>query len=72
MSLLFLNNNFHHAHHARPGLAWYRLAEAHASSDCEAEVIAGAGLYRSYGEIARRFLFRPVWSPVHPGRRVEA
>ena len=31
LSLLFLNNNLHPAHHAEPGLAWYRLPRAWAA-----------------------------------------
>ncbi len=65
-SLLFLHNNLHHTHHRQPGLAWFRLPAAHAASGCEPEVVAGAGWYRGYGEIARRFWARPVISPVHP------
>ena len=32
-SLLFLNNNLHIAHHAKPGMAWYRLPDAWRASD---------------------------------------
>jgi fatty acid desaturase len=65
-SLLFLNNNLHVAHHARPGLAWYQLPRFAAANDSAAVAARGAGLYRGYGEIARRYLFRPVDAPVHP------
>lgn len=65
-SLLFLNNNLHVAHHARPGLAWYQLPRYAAANDAAAVAARGAGLYRGYGEIARRYLFRPVDDPVHP------
>ena len=41
MGLLFLNNNLHHAHHARPALAWYRLPGA--SREMGAATIAAAG-----------------------------
>ncbi|WP_225770107.1 fatty acid desaturase [Inquilinus sp. Marseille-Q2685] len=65
-SLLFLNNNLHVAHHARPGLAWYRLPRFAAANDSAAVAARGAGLYHGYGEIVRRFLLRPVDAPVHP------
>ncbi len=64
-SLLFLNNNLHVTHHRLPGLAWYRLPVAHAASDDDERAVAGAGLYRGYGEIVRRFAVRPTWVPVH-------
>lgn len=70
-SLLFLNNNLHVAHHARPGLAWYRLKHFAAANDSAAVAARGAGLYRGYGEIARRYLFRPVDVPVHPDHEAE-
>lgn len=65
-SLLFLNNNLHVAHHARPGLAWYRLPRFAAANDSAGVAARGAGLYKGYGEIVRRFLLRPVDAPVHP------
>jgi fatty acid desaturase len=63
-SLLFLNNNLHSTHHALPGVAWYRIPAAHRELDDEPASAAGAGVYRGYGEIARRFLVRPTWVPV--------
>jgi fatty acid desaturase len=65
-ALLFLNNNLHVTHHRRPGLAWYELPAAHAASDADAVAANGAGLYRGYAEIFRRFLVRPVGPPVDP------
>jgi fatty acid desaturase len=59
MALLFLNNNLHARHHARPDLAWYELPRLHRESP------AWTGpSYRGYGEIAARFLLRPVDRPV--------
>jgi fatty acid desaturase len=58
-SLLFRNNNLHHTHHARPGVPWYGLPDVHARLDGDRAAAAGAGLYRGYGEIGRRYLFRP-------------
>jgi fatty acid desaturase len=53
MSLLYLNNNLHAAHHAEPGLAWYRLPER------ARERSADRYVFRGYGEIAARYLLRP-------------
>ena len=66
MALLFLNNNLHHTHHARPGASWYqlpRLARSLQSADVAA---LGAGRYRGYTDVVRRHLLRPVDGPVHP------
>lgn len=63
---IFLNNNLHYTHHRLPGAAWYRLPELTRSINAEAAVVDGAGFYRGYLEVARRFLFRPFGQPVHP------
>ena len=36
MSLLFLNNNLHHTHHAVPDLAWYRIPATHRELNADA------------------------------------
>lgn len=64
--LLFLHNNLHVAHHARPGLAWYRLPELARSMDARGIAARGAGLYHGYAELAARHLLRPLDHPVHP------
>jgi fatty acid desaturase len=64
-SLLFLNNNLHHAHHARPGSAWHELPKIGrelGSADISA---AGAGRYRGYSELFRRYFFLPLHHPVN-------
>jgi fatty acid desaturase len=65
-SLLYLNNNLHHTHHVRPGVPWFELPDADAELGAGDVVAAGAGLYAGYGEIARRFLLRPIDAPVRP------
>ena len=64
--LLFLNNNFHWVHHARPGLAWYRIP-AVARAEIE-QVLAQNGNYRfpGYFTIAATYLFRPWTHPAYP------
>ena len=59
-SLLFLNNNLHALHHARPELPWFALPRLARQLPCPALCYGG------YGEIARRFLLRPIHAPVHP------
>jgi fatty acid desaturase len=66
MALVFLNNNLHHTHHARPDVAWYRLPEVHRALGSDAIARSGAGWYRSYFDVARRHLVRPFGTPLHP------
>jgi len=65
-SLLFLNNNLHHTHHARPGAPWYRLPALAAELGSDRAAAQGAGLYNGYRDVARLHLFRPVDVLVHP------
>jgi fatty acid desaturase len=58
--LIFLNNNLHALHHARPELPWYALPALYRRSP------PPALRYRGYGEIVRRFLLRPIHAAVHP------
>ncbi|HEX4981419.1 MAG TPA: fatty acid desaturase [Ilumatobacteraceae bacterium] len=67
MSLLYLNNNLHLSHHARPGLPWYQLPAEHERLGADAIAAEGAGLYTSYLDVARRFAVHPFLQPVHPG-----
>jgi fatty acid desaturase len=66
MSLLYLNNNLHAVHHAKPGTAWYKLPELLRTK--RAEFLAGNGGYRfpGYWDILRRYLMLPKESPAHP------
>jgi fatty acid desaturase len=59
-SLLFLNNNLHALHHARPELPWYALP------GFARRLPRPALRYGGYGDLAWRFLLRPVHAPVHP------
>lgn len=65
--LLFLNNNLHALHHARPDLPWYALPAAWRRNrvtilQCNGSYLIAGG----YLEIARRFAFTPKDPPVHP------
>ncbi|MDP6706788.1 MAG: fatty acid desaturase [Alphaproteobacteria bacterium] len=64
LALLYLNNNLHWAHHARPDLAWYELPRFYR------ETVAERGdqgyVVQGYGEVFRRFLLRPKDRPVYP------
>ena len=65
-SLIFLNNNRHYAHHEAPAVSWFRLPALAQELDADNAVAGAAGLYRGYGAVARRYLFRPFVHPVHP------
>ncbi len=67
MSVMFLNNNLHHTHHASPGTAWYRLPELTEQLGSVELARQGAGVYEGgYLEIAKRYALRPFCQPVHP------
>jgi fatty acid desaturase len=64
--LLFLHNNLHVLHHARPDLPWYRLPGVYGRGR-EALLARNGGLvYAGYLDVARQFLLRPHDGPVHP------
>jgi len=67
MSLLYLNNNLHHTHHAQPSTPWYQLPALHRQLEGDAAAAGGAGLYRhGYVDVARRNLVQPFCQPDHP------
>ena len=66
--LLFLNNNLHALHHARPNIPWYDLPEVYAREQDDVTEQNGRLVYKGYGDVARNFLFRAHDDPVHPDR----
>ncbi len=64
--VLFLYNNLHHTHHSLPGAAWYRLPQLSETGGFSALAEGGAGLYRGYGELLRRYAFRPFDALIAP------
>ena len=67
LSLVFLNNNLHMAHHERPGLAWYRLP-AYDREHKQRLLGENCGyLVKGYGELARKYLLTPKEPVAHPG-----
>lgn len=69
LALLFLNNNLHAVHHMHPKLPWYRLPARYYPNAEQYRERNGGYVYRSYGEIFRRHLFRakdPVPHPLWP------
>lgn len=69
LALLFLNNNLHALHHARPGLPWYRLPAVYTRDRAGLLAANGGYRYRSYCEIFARHLLHakdPVAHPLYP------
>jgi fatty acid desaturase len=64
--LLYLYNNLHVVHHLKPTLPWYEIPGFYRSNRESLLARNGQFVYRGYGVLARRFLFVPVFSPVHP------
>jgi fatty acid desaturase len=66
LALLFLNNNYHAVHHAKPGLAWYRLPGEFERRRAHWLERNGGYAYRSYAEVFRRYLWRRKDPVAHP------
>lgn len=69
LSLLFLNNNLHRVHHARPAVAWYRLPALYRAEREHYLAENGGYLIRGYREVVRRWLVTPREPVVHPSSR---
>jgi fatty acid desaturase len=69
---LYLFNNLHALHHEAPWIPWYEYPARYRVN--RARLIAeNEGLvYHTYFDVARRFLFRPHDTPLHPTDRVPA
>lgn len=66
MSLLMLNNNLHIAHHDEPSTAWYEVPKAAKRLNAYERAEKIGALYKGgYGEIVRRFTFKPYDQPVY-------
>ena len=66
LALLFLNNNFHAVHHARPALPWYRLPAAYAAERADILRRNEGYRYRSYWPVIRDYLIRAKDPVAHP------
>jgi len=67
---LFLFNNLHALHHEAPGIPWYEYPARYRGHRERLIAENGGLVYRSYFEVARRFLFRAHDATVHPTNRV--
>jgi len=65
-SILFLNNNLHLVHHDLPSLPWYLLPRVYGARREAYNARSGGFQINGYGELMRRYGFRPIDAPVHP------
>jgi fatty acid desaturase len=66
LALIFLNNNLHAVHHNRPGVPWYRLWAVYLAQRARFLEQNDGYVYRSYGEIFRRYFWRAKDPVPHP------
>ncbi len=68
--LLFLCNNLHVIHHARPDLAWYKIPAVYERNKDSLRARNGGYVFKGYGEVAARYLLTPKDSPAYPTSRM--
>ncbi|MBV8783441.1 MAG: fatty acid desaturase [Gammaproteobacteria bacterium] len=66
---LFLFNNLHAVHHEAPLIPWYELPARYRLIRERITAANGGLVYRTYFEVARRYLFRAHDLPTHPDGR---
>jgi fatty acid desaturase len=64
--IMYLYNNIHIVHHLKPTLPWYEIPGFYRRHREELLRANGHFVYRGYAELARRYFFVPVFSPVFP------
>ncbi|MFC4670104.1 fatty acid desaturase [Seohaeicola nanhaiensis] len=66
LAFLFLNNNLHVVHHMHPNVAWYQLPALYRAGRDRFLAYNDGYVYRSYGEVFRRYLLRTKDPVAHP------
>jgi fatty acid desaturase len=64
--IMFLNLNFHLAHHEHPSIPWYRLGDYYREHRTDLISRSGDFYYGGYRHWLLGHLFRPIDSPIHP------
>src|SRR5580704_10814024 len=64
--LLYLYNNLHVVHHLKPTMPWYDIPRYYRENRESLLELNGQYVYRVFAVFVRRYLFTPVFSPVHP------
>jgi fatty acid desaturase len=67
---LYLFNNLHALHHEAPWIPWYEYPARYRLNRERLIAENGGLVYRSYFDVARRYLFRAHDTPLHPMNRV--
>jgi fatty acid desaturase len=67
---LFLFNSLHALHHESPATPWYELPGRYRAERSRLIAENGGLVYRTYFDVARRYLFRAHDRPEHPTGRV--
>ena len=66
-NLLFLYNNLHVVHHLDPKMRWYDIPRYYREHREELLQRNGGFFFGGYGEMIRKTLFKPAFSPIYPG-----
>ncbi|MBL4768936.1 MAG: fatty acid desaturase [Rhodobacteraceae bacterium] len=66
LAFLFLNNNLHVVHHMHPNAPWYKLPGLYRAGRERYLACNETYMFRSYGEVFRRYLFAVKDPVVHP------
>ncbi len=66
LSFLFLNNNLHVVHHMNPRAPWYALPGLYRDGRARYLACNEGYVYRSYGEVFRRYFLHPKDPVAHP------
>lgn len=64
--ILYLNNNYHAAHHERPDLPWYLLRRFYLEHRADVLRRNGGFVIPGYLSLMRRYAMTTVDSPIHP------
>jgi fatty acid desaturase len=64
--MLFLYNNLHVVHHRNPAMPWYDIPRHYRENRDELLQGNGQFVFSGYWVLARKYLVRPVFNPVHP------
>jgi fatty acid desaturase len=64
--MLFLYNNLHVVHHLKPTMPWYEIPAYYRQNRTSLLKSNGNFVFRGYAQLAARYCFTPVFSPVHP------
>ncbi len=66
LAFLFLNNNYHVVHHMHPKVSWYALPALYRSRRAQYLARNQGYVYRSYGQVLAKYLWRSKDPVPHP------